>query len=513
MCLQAGFSASRLSSALCNSPMIIPPMSASQMCAVLAPALGGQHEDRPNVEMNVEMGANAQDKLGQCPDLFPGIAKPPELAIVMSSYVVRDVWAKGYVVDVSVVIDCLNSACKNRFGVDGFRIAFDLDDGAEIVKTWNAKLSRQGSVCTVYHAQFCNPVHNAQAVLYFGFEARLDLVPPRRSSQVGLPRVMTINGQVCGVQSCFARDLASCRNDYLQDELDKSDKAFCLSSSVAAIEPDDSSMKKEPCRRRRCDSAPPVLYTFFGLATSPRRGEEDESHSHLSTTTSVCADSENGHCAWSDDEDQSEAETVRDRGTESEVEEDSIQNAVPTPPLNIPHHSKNHECVHAASHKRKNFEEDETDHCGVCSESQAQEVESWSSSARYPKTLQVDYYRRSAALKKRKYMHMDYLDTHFKNREQVILNSVLSDISQPIVLEPNMFPYDTPFGVTHWTLWSRTCLPEQEVDEFVTGWLGVNLPEASEWNHDDNMADGLSINLFHLHVYVRCPVETTKREK
>ena len=50
-----------------------------------------------------------------------------------------------------------------------------------------------------------------------------------------------------------------------------------------------------------------------------------------------------------------------------------------------------------------------------------------------------------------------------------------------------MFPYDTPAGVTHWTLWSRKWLQEEEVEAFVDGWLAENLPKTLEWNHDDNM--------------------------
>ena len=38
------------------------------------------------------------------------------------------------------------------------------------------------------------------------------------------------------------------------------------------------------------------------------------------------------------------------------------------------------------------------------------------------------------------------------------------------------------------------------------GWLASKLPSALEWGHDDNMSDGLSINLFHIHVYIRCPL-------
>jgi len=415
------------------------------------------------------------------------------LDIVSSDYVVRATWARGYVVDVTVVVDCLNSGRKNRFGVDGFCIIFDLDDGAEIKKTWNGKMFQHGSVCTVYHEGFSAPVHNEQAVLYFGFEARLDLAPPRRS--LGLPRCMNVNGQVCAVQSCFARDLADCRNDYLEDQ----DIGQPQLTTVASPEPDES---KDTTRRQRSSSAPPRFFHCFGLVASPRREEDDEEdESSSSLATSICADSESGQHWSEDDEDMSFAETVSSRRHRHDPDLDPHDCAVDSVC------ACTHSCVHAAaSRKRKFLEEDETHHLGVCSEAQALDGASSSRiDSRFPKSLELRYYRRSAALKKRKYLHMDYLDKHFANREQVILNSVLRESCQPIVLEPNMFPYDTPAGVTHWTLWSRKWLKVQEVNEFVESWLTSNLPEAIEWNHDDNMADGLSINLFHLHVYVRCP--------
>ena len=426
------------------------------------------------------------------------------LDIVSSDYVVRATWARGYVVDVTVVVDCVNSGRKNRFGVDGFCIIFDLDDGAEIKKTWNGKMFQHGSVCTVYHEGFSAPVHNEQAVLYFGFEARLDLAPPRRS--LGLPRCMNVNGQVCAVQSCFARDLADCRNDYLEDQ----DIGQPQLAKVATPEPEES---KDATRRQRSSSAPPRFFHRFGLVASPR-GEENESSSSLAT--SICADSESGQQCSETDEDMSFAETVSSRRHRYDPDLDPHDCAVDSvSALSLPAGnvvschalSDSKECLHAAaSRKRKFFQEDETDHLGVCSEAQALDGASSSRiDSRFPKSLQLRYYRRSAALKKRKYLHMDYLDKHFANREQVILNSVLRESCQPIVLEPNMFPYDTPAGVTHWTLWSRKWLKEQEVNEFVESWLASNLPEAIEWNHDDNMADGLSINLFHVHVYVRCP--------
>ena len=457
------------------------------------------------------------------------------LAIVSANYMVRATWAKGYIIDVTVVVDVLNSDRKNRFGLDGFQVVFDLTDGADIVKTWNAKMTKDGSVCTACHKGFCAPVRSSsreQAIIYFGFEARLDLPPPRRA--LSLPSTLQVNGQVCVVDACFARDLADCRNDDFEED-DDFDTPHVDSVTDSSPEASDCN---EP-RRRRCSSAPPVLYHSFGLALSrdSRGGHNDKTH--LATTpATVCADrmghSDDWNCNWNDDEDQSIAETVRHRA-EREQEQDvsaypdrevkGSSDAVLTPPLSTtlsypacctPADSR--EFVHhpPASRKRKFFEDEETDHHsavrGVFSESSIPAPEdAKTSSLRYPKSLQLDYYRRSKALKKRKYLHMDYLDSHFRSREQVILTSVLNDAAAPIVMEPNMFPYDTPRGVTHWTLWSRKWLQEDEVDEYVDAWIAQNLPEAVEWNHDDNMADGLSINLFHLHVYVRTPEQDTSR--
>jgi hypothetical protein len=119
-----------------------------------------------------------------------------------------------------------------------------------------------------------------------------------------------------------------------------------------------------------------------------------------------------------------------------------------------------------------------------------------------PRTLQIDYYRRSWAMKRRKWRHMDWLDATQPNRESLILNTVLSDCET--ALEPNMFPYDCPDGISHWTLWSKEWLTDEAVDQFMQSWMKENLPKAVEWQVDDNMSEGLSIQLFHVHVYIRC---------
>jgi len=47
----------------------------------------------------------------------------------------------------------------------------------------------------------------------------------------------------------------------------------------------------------------------------------------------------------------------------------------------------------------------------------------------------------------------DHIDAMYTSREDWIMESVLS--VDDVVIEPNMFPYNTPKGIEHWTLWSK----------------------------------------------------------
>uniref|UniRef100_A0AAV1UCS2 Uncharacterized protein n=1 Tax=Peronospora matthiolae TaxID=2874970 RepID=A0AAV1UCS2_9STRA len=85
-------------------------------------------------------------------------------------------------------------------------------------------------------------------------------------------------------------------------------------------------------------------------------------------------------------------------------------------------------------------------------------------------------------------------------REELILATTLSH--NETVLERNMFPYETPEGVEHWTLWSCHELNDTEIEEFVCSWLKGNAPQVEEWNYDENSSR--SIDLFHVHVYFAC---------
>lgn len=75
-------------------------------------------------------------------------------------------------------------------------------------------------------------------------------------------------------------------------------------------------------------------------------------------------------------------------------------------------------------------------------------------------------------------------------------------VQRDTLLERNMFPYDVPTDVEHWTLWSRKDLSESEMEEFVTMWAAENHPHAVEWECDNNEGDR-SIDWYHVHVFFR----------
>uniref|UniRef100_K3X7P6 Uncharacterized protein n=1 Tax=Globisporangium ultimum (strain ATCC 200006 / CBS 805.95 / DAOM BR144) TaxID=431595 RepID=K3X7P6_GLOUD len=113
------------------------------------------------------------------------------------------------------------------------------------------------------------------------------------------------------------------------------------------------------------------------------------------------------------------------------------------------------------------------------------------------RTLIIDYWDRSEECLERKWDHMDMIDEVSPSREEHILSTTLRD--EHIILEPNMFPYTTPDGIEHWTLWSRNEMGDQEVEAYVSSWITENAPHVKSWNFDENSSR--SIDLFHVHVY------------
>lgn len=118
------------------------------------------------------------------------------------------------------------------------------------------------------------------------------------------------------------------------------------------------------------------------------------------------------------------------------------------------------------------------------------------------RTLQIDYWSRSEECLERKWDHMDTIDNKALSREDHILATTLKD--HHTVLEPNMFPYDTPEGIEHWTLWSRDEMDDNDVERYVSTWIKKNAPHVLRWNFDENAAR--SINLFHVHVYFQVSI-------
>ena len=62
-----------------------------------------------------------------------------------------------------------------------------------------------------------------------------------------------------------------------------------------------------------------------------------------------------------------------------------------------------------------------------------------------------------------------------------------------------MFPYDTPAGIEHWTLWHVKDLNHEQVKQYVENWIDANALHVERWNYDDNPER--SIDIFHVHVY------------
>jgi len=120
--------------------------------------------------------------------------------------------------------------------------------------------------------------------------------------------------------------------------------------------------------------------------------------------------------------------------------------------------------------------------------------------------LKIRYWDRAEADKEAKLQHLDALDLGggANVREEHVLNTTLKDVH--VAIEPNMFPYLTPPGVEHYTLWSRTFLELDDVEVFVEVWLHANRPEVTAWAFDtSNLSEGMSVDLWHVHIFLYAP--------
>ncbi len=127
-----------------------------------------------------------------------------------------------------------------------------------------------------------------------------------------------------------------------------------------------------------------------------------------------------------------------------------------------------------------------------------------------PATLAIERWTRDEATTRRKRDHMDALDARggFYGVEAEIERAVLANAD--VAIEVNAFPYATPRGVTHMTLWSRREMREMEVVEWTSRWLRENAPRVDSWNFDVN--ENTSVDVPHYHVFTHEPVEEVEEE-
>ncbi|KAG3238092.1 hypothetical protein PI124_g16934 [Phytophthora idaei] len=128
----------------------------------------------------------------------------------------------------------------------------------------------------------------------------------------------------------------------------------------------------------------------------------------------------------------------------------------------------------------------------------AADVECSSDSPRRSRrTLYIEYWSRTDECKERKWDHLDEIAENYGSAEEHIFATTLK--GRTAFLEPNMFPYDTPAGIEHWTLWHVKDLNHEQVKQYVENWIDANAPHVERWNYDDNPER--SIDIFHVHVY------------
>jgi len=112
--------------------------------------------------------------------------------------------------------------------------------------------------------------------------------------------------------------------------------------------------------------------------------------------------------------------------------------------------------------------------------------------------LPIEYWERSEACKSAKLDHLDRLD-ELCDREFLVLNTLLWN--RDTAMEKNMFPYDTPKGIEHYTLWCVNDMTHYQICSFVEKYLRKRMPHVRRWNYDDNSGER-SFQLFHVHVFI-----------
>jgi hypothetical protein len=64
-----------------------------------------------------------------------------------------------------------------------------------------------------------------------------------------------------------------------------------------------------------------------------------------------------------------------------------------------------------------------------------------------------------------------------------------------------LFPYETPEGIEHWTLWSRSELRQREIVAYIEDWCVERAGGVyAEWQYEENARR--SFDVPHVHVYL-----------
>lgn len=113
--------------------------------------------------------------------------------------------------------------------------------------------------------------------------------------------------------------------------------------------------------------------------------------------------------------------------------------------------------------------------------------------------LPLEWWERAEDCRAAKNEHHSRVVQLCDSPERLILLTILQ--KEHTVMEPNMFPYMTPPGIEHYTLWSLFDLDHGAIVRFVNGFLREQLPSVRRWQYDDNCGER-SIELFHVHVFV-----------
>ena len=119
-------------------------------------------------------------------------------------------------------------------------------------------------------------------------------------------------------------------------------------------------------------------------------------------------------------------------------------------------------------------------------------------------TLRLEYWMRSEEMTAKKREHvakLDELGGYYGVEDHIEKTVFGNDPEVNVVLEENMFPYDCPPGVSHWTLWSREDMKGEEIQEWVGEYLRKHRKDVVEWNYDMN--DNCSVDVPHYHVFLR----------